>query len=152
MAKHQKNKDPERWLLHNRNGKAPSAATSAIFKAETEGRALSGGSSIVYNAGQSLGPGGRKLKTVDSGADGLFGDDEDEAAKKKKAKEYGGEGDLDEMLFEDDFADDEEKVEEDNDDEEAKELEVTYFLMLLAMFCIIDGDAGTAQTGVQERQ
>jgi transcription initiation factor TFIIF subunit alpha len=128
MAKHQKNKDPERWLLHNRNGKAPSAATSAIFKAESEGRVISGSSSLVHTAGQSLGPGGRKLKTVDSGMDGLFGeDDEDGNSKRKREKEYGGEGDLDEQVYEEDFADDEEKMDDENEDEETKELEV-YFL------------------------
>ena len=118
MAKHQKNKDPERWLLHNRNGKGPSAATAAVFKAETEGRGGASGSS------QSLGPLGRKLKTVDSGMDGLFEDEEDGESKRKRQKEYGGEGDVDEMEYEEDFADDEEKVEQDNEDEEAKELEV----------------------------
>ena len=124
MAKHQKNKDPERWLLHNR-GKAASAATAAIFKAEAEGRSLSGGSSLVHNAGQSLGPGGRKLKAVDSGADGLFGDDDEGGdTKRRREKELGEEGDLDEQVYEEDFADDEEKVEDDQDDEETKELEV----------------------------
>jgi transcription initiation factor TFIIF subunit alpha len=118
MAKHQRNKDPERWLLHNRNGRAPSAATAAVFKAEAEGRGLAGSS-------QSLGPGGRKLKTVDSGMDGLF-DDEDDDIKRRKRKEYGGEGDMDEMEYEEDFADDEEKVEDDKDDEEAKKLEVEF--------------------------
>src|ERR1700722_4942296 len=129
MAMYQKNKDPERWLLHNRNGRAPSAATSAIFKAETEGRALSGSSSFVYNASQSLGPGGRKLKTVDSGMDGLFDDDDDESTKRRRAKEYGGEGDLDEIVYESEFADDDEKVDDDNDDEEAKEREVIRYLL-----------------------
>jgi transcription initiation factor TFIIF subunit alpha len=125
MAQHQKNRDPERWLLHNRNGKAPSAATSAIFKADAEGRALSGGSSLVHSAGQSLGPGGRKLKVVDNGMDGLFDDDDDEGFKRRKAKEYGGEGDFDEIVYENEFADDEENIEDEND-EEAKELEVMW--------------------------
>ncbi|KAG1890948.1 hypothetical protein F4604DRAFT_1898625 [Suillus subluteus] len=38
MAKIQKNKDPERWLLHRRNGQGPSSATSEMFKAEAENR------------------------------------------------------------------------------------------------------------------
>ncbi len=50
--------------------------------------------------------GGRKLKAVDSGMN-LFGeDDEDEGAKRRKQREYGGEGDLDENVYEEDFADD----------------------------------------------
>ena len=56
--------------------------------------------------------------------DGLFEEDEDSKMKRKKQKEYGGEGDMDEMEYEEDFADDEEKVDEDNEDEVAKELEV----------------------------
>jgi transcription initiation factor TFIIF subunit alpha len=120
MAKHQKNKDPERWLLHNRNGRGPSAATAAVFRAESEGRGLPGA-----DAPQSLGPGGRKLKTVDSGMDGLFDEEEDKPTRRKKR--HAGEGDMDEMEYEEDFADDEEKVDDDNDDEEAKELEVRNF-------------------------
>ena len=119
MARHQKNRDPERWLLHNRQGRGPSAATAAVFRAQSEGRSVTGS-----EGPQSLGPGGRKLKTVDSGMDGLFEEDEDSKMKRKKQKEYGGEGDMDEMEYEEDFADDEEKVDEDNEDEVAKELEV----------------------------
>ncbi|KAK7470644.1 transcription factor IIF subunit tfg1 [Stygiomarasmius scandens] len=120
---YQKNqkRDPSTWL-HQRNGKAPSAATAAMFKAEAEGRTVDLGSgSLVHSSSQSYGPGGRKLKAVDSGADGLFGDEEEDS--KQKAKEYGGEGDFDEIVFEEEFADDEEQMEVDNDDEEAKELE-----------------------------
>ncbi|EGO01890.1 hypothetical protein SERLA73DRAFT_177477 [Serpula lacrymans var. lacrymans S7.3] len=124
MAKIQKNKDPERWLLHNRNGKAASSATSAIFKAQAEGRVISSGNSLVHTAGQSLGPGNRKLKTVDREVDGLFGDDDDEGGDRRRKRENDGEGDLDENEFEEEFADDEEAVNPaDNDDEEAKELE-----------------------------
>ncbi|KII95213.1 hypothetical protein PLICRDRAFT_97799 [Plicaturopsis crispa FD-325 SS-3] len=125
MAKFQKNKDPERWLLHHRNGVAPSASTTAMFKAETEGAPAPSGSSLAHtSSGPSLGPGGRRLRTVDDGMSGLFGDDdEDGDAKKRRAKEYGGEGDLDEQEYEEDFADDDEQAEPDNDDEEAKELE-----------------------------
>lgn len=115
--------DPQQWL-YQRNGTGPSSATAAMFKAEAEGRALSGSSSLVHSAGESLGPGGRRLKTVDSGRD-LFGEDDDDGdAKRRRDKEYGGEGDLDEAEYEEDFADDDEKMDVDNDDEETKELEV----------------------------
>jgi len=108
-----------------------------MFKAEAEGgQAIVGGSgSLVHQTQQSLGPGGRKLKTVDSGADNLFGDDDenDGGAAKRRAKEYGGEGDMDEVVYEEDFADDEEKMEvEDSNDQEAKELEV---LILVPSLC-----------------
>ncbi|KAJ3722947.1 hypothetical protein C8R42DRAFT_720109 [Lentinula raphanica] len=118
-------RDPSTWL-HQRNGKAPSAATAAMFKAEAEGQSIVGDSSLVHQAQQSLGPGGRRLRTVDSGADNLFGDEdeEDSGAAKRRAKEFGGEGDMDEMVYEEDFADDEEKMDaEDTNDQETKELE-----------------------------
>ncbi|KAE9410579.1 Rap30/74 interaction domain-containing protein [Gymnopus androsaceus JB14] len=118
------NRDPSTWL-HQRNGKGPSAATAAMFKAETEGQVVTGAGSLVYASQQSLGPGGRRLKAVDSGADNLFGDDEDDPdAAKRRAREFGGEGDMDEAVYEEDFADDEEKMEvEDTNDQETKELE-----------------------------
>ncbi|KAJ7179166.1 transcription initiation factor [Mycena filopes] len=104
-------RDPQQWLL-NRNGKGPSDETAAI-------------SSLVHSAGQSLGPNGRKLKTVDSGMSNLFGegDDEDGGAQRRREKEYGGEGDMDEIVFEEDFADDDEKVELEAEDEETKDIE-----------------------------
>jgi len=115
--------------LASRKGKGPSSATAAMFKAEAEGRPLSGESSLVHSSGQSLGPGGRKLKTVDSGMDHLFEDDEDggDGAKRRRNKELGEEGNLDEQVYEEDFADDEEHLEVDDNDEEAKELEVGFF-------------------------
>ena len=121
-------RDPQAWLA-SRKGKGPSSATAAIFKAEAEGRPLTGGSSLVHNSGQSLGPGGRKLKTVDSGMDHLFEDDEDggDGARRRRDRELGEEGDLDEQVYERDFADDEEHMEVDDNDEEAKELEVRLF-------------------------
>ncbi|KAJ4478082.1 transcription initiation factor [Lentinula aciculospora] len=117
-------RDPSTWL-HQRNGKGPSAATAAMFKAEAEGQSLGGSSSLVHQTQQSLGPGGRRLKAVDSGADDLFGeDDEDNGNAKRRAKEFGGEGDMDEMVYEEDFADDEEKMDvEETNDQETKELE-----------------------------
>lgn len=98
-----------------------------MFKAEAEGRSLSGSSTLVHSSGESLAPGGRKLKTVDSGMSSLFDDDEDGDSKRRREKEYGGDGDLDEQVYEEDFADDEEHMEVDENDEEAKETEVGYF-------------------------
>lgn len=126
MDQQKKNRDPEFWLMRRRNGQAPSAATTAIFKAESEGRVLTGGSnSLVHTSGQSLGPGGRRLRAVNKDSNDLFGDDEDGEGRRKK-KEDDGEGDMDEMLFEEEFADDDEMEAVDEDDEDAKELEVTY--------------------------
>ncbi|KAG6814181.1 hypothetical protein H0H92_000858 [Tricholoma furcatifolium] len=116
----QKRGDTGAWIA-SRNGKGVSAATAAMFKAEAEGRTIGGG--LVHSSGQSLGPGGRKLKTVDSGMNGLFDDDDDPDVKKRREKEFGGEGDMDEQVYEEDFADDEEQMAADADDEEAKELE-----------------------------
>jgi len=113
-------RDPQAWLASRNGGKGPSAATAAMFKAEAEGRVSN---PVVASDGQSLGPGGRKLKTVDSGMNGLF-DDEDDGAQRRREKEFGEEGDLDEQVYEEDFADDEEKMDLDEHDEEAKELEV----------------------------
>ncbi|KAJ7283649.1 transcription initiation factor [Mycena rebaudengoi] len=120
-------RDPQAWL-HNRTGRGPSADTAAMFKAESEGRALSGSSSLVHTSGQSLAPGGKKLKAVDSGMNNLFGgDDEDDGgdSKRKREKEYGGEGDLDEMVYEADFADDEEKIDMEDNDEETRDMEMS---------------------------
>ncbi|KAG6887691.1 hypothetical protein C0995_013433 [Termitomyces sp. Mi166 len=115
----QRQKRGEAWIASRKN---ISAQTAAMFKAEAEGRTIDGG--LVYSSGQSLGPGGRKLKTVDSGLNGLFDDDDDDGdTKRRREKEMGGEGDLDEQVYEEDFADDEEQMEVDRDDEEAKELE-----------------------------
>lgn len=98
-----------------------------MFKAEAEGRTVVGESSLVHTSGQSLGPGGRKLRTVDSGPGGLFDEDEDSESKRRREKEYGAEGDLDEQVYEEDFADDEEHADvEENKDEEAKEIEVGF--------------------------
>ncbi|KAF5389049.1 hypothetical protein D9757_004890 [Collybiopsis confluens] len=117
-------RDPSSWL-HQRNGKGPSAATAAMFKAEADGNAVGSGGSLVYQTQQSLGPGGRRLRAVDSGADNLFGeDDEESGATKRRVREFGGEGDMDEVAYEEDFADDEEKMDvDDSADQEAKELE-----------------------------
>ncbi|KAF8914601.1 hypothetical protein CPB85DRAFT_1218805 [Mucidula mucida] len=118
--KHQK-RDPTVWL-HQRTGRGPSEQTAAMFKAEAEGTSVDFGNSLVHTSGESLGPGGRRLKTVDNGMNNLFGDDED-GDRQRKEKEYGGEGDMEEQVYEEEFADDDEKMQVDNDDEEAKELE-----------------------------
>lgn len=105
-----------------------------MFKADAEGRGMSGSSSLVHSSGQSLGPGGRKLKTVDSGMDHLFDDDDDEGdgdAGRRRKRELGEEGGLDEQVYEEDFADDDERMEVDDNDEEAKELEVSSSLYTL---------------------
>ncbi|KAJ7904517.1 transcription initiation factor [Mycena olivaceomarginata] len=116
-------RDPGQWLF-SRNGKGPSDETAAMFKAESEGRALSGTSSLVHSAGHSLGPNGRKLKTVDSGMNALFGDDdEDGGAKRRREKEYGEDGDMDEVTYEEDFADDDEKIDLEAEDQETKDME-----------------------------
>ncbi|KAF8655264.1 hypothetical protein AX16_003165 [Volvariella volvacea WC 439] len=114
-------RDPAQWLAARNGGRGPSAATAAMFKAEAEGRTVALDGSLVHTAGQSLGPGGRRLRAVDSGAD-RFGDDEEGGPGSRK-RETGEDGDLDELLYEEEFADDDDKMEPDPDDEEAKELE-----------------------------
>ncbi|KAG2754786.1 hypothetical protein P692DRAFT_20950278 [Suillus brevipes Sb2] len=123
MAKIQKNKDPERWLLHRRKGQGPSSATSEMFKAEAENRVVPGSSSLVYSSGQSRAMGGRALRTTNRGAHGGGDDDDDEGGPRRKKEENDMEGDLDEQLFDDEFADDDEAGPADMDEEEAKELE-----------------------------
>jgi transcription initiation factor TFIIF subunit alpha len=73
----------------------------------------------------SLGPGGRRLKAVDSGQKTKFErDDEFGSSTKARDKELGRDGDPDEMEYESDFADDDEGGAMDAmDEEEAKELE-----------------------------
>jgi len=117
MAMRQRNKDPERWLLQKRNGQAPSAATSALLKAEPLEVSIGG------NFGQSLGPGGRRLRTVVNGDGGLFGDDEEDGQSRRR--NLGQDADYDEVPYHEDFADDEEKVvpEDHQEDELEKEME-----------------------------
>jgi transcription initiation factor TFIIF subunit alpha len=88
---------------------------------------------LVYDVGgQSLGPGGRRLRTVNNGTNELFDDDDDPNSRRRRARDFGEDGDMDEQPYEEDFADDDEKYEEDNnDDEEAKELEVCIHLDFL---------------------
>ncbi|KAJ3563280.1 hypothetical protein NP233_g9042 [Leucocoprinus birnbaumii] len=117
-------RDPQAWLASRNGGRGVSSATAAMFKAEAEGRTITIGNSLVHDSGQSLGPGGRRLRTVDSGTDGLFGDDEEDGdSKRRRVREMGGEGDMDEQVYEEDFADDDEHAAPDDNDEEAKEAE-----------------------------
>lgn len=156
MTQIQKNKDPERWLLRNRNGQAASDSTSAMFKSERAGSiGPTATGSLVHTVGQSLGPGGRRLKTVDAGQGGLFGDDDDDEGvdrKRKRERELGAEGDLEELDFEETFADDEEKVEADGgDDEEMKEMEVCVLLCIsISTLLILLFFPGTPQECIQE--
>jgi len=115
----QKNKDPERWLLQKRNGQGPSSATTALLKAEP----LDG--SIGGNFGQSLGPGGRQLRTVVNGDGGLFGDEDEDGSS--RGRNLGQDADFDEVPYHEDFADDEEKLVPDDhqEDEIEKEMEVS---------------------------
>lgn len=137
MSKVQKRKDKTLWTLRQ---KTEQAAAS--------------GSSLVHSASQSRGPGGRKLRTVDSGTADLFGDDEEEGVdrKRKIKRELGAEGDLDELDFEEGFADDEEKMEaDDKEDDEAKELEVCNDEYVLRCdLTHVNDITGTAQEGVQD--
>ncbi|KAI6119345.1 hypothetical protein EDD16DRAFT_1692660 [Pisolithus croceorrhizus] len=119
MARIQKNKDPERWLLHRRQGQGPSSATAAMFKADPD--AVVGGAPLVYNAAQSRGPGGRSLMSVNRGSRGL--DEDEDGDGRRVKKEDDAEGHMDEQLFDDDVADDDEHEAQDMDEEEAKELE-----------------------------
>ena len=121
LARTAKNRDPQRWLMRKKAGntKGPSEATLATLKAEAEGGRDYSGPSLAHD--------GSTLKTVDTGGGDLFGDEDDEEEeilKKRRAKELGGEGDIDEVEYEDDFADDEEKMEVDGSDEETKAIEV----------------------------
>jgi transcription initiation factor TFIIF subunit alpha len=119
MAMRQKNKDPERWLLQKRNGQGPSSATTALLKAEPLEGSISG------NFGQSLGLGGRRLRTVVNGDGGLFGDEDEDGRSRRH--DLGQDADYDEVPYHEDFADDEEKLVPDDlqEDEIEKEMEVS---------------------------
>ncbi|KAI0068757.1 hypothetical protein BV25DRAFT_1817668 [Artomyces pyxidatus] len=99
MAMRQRNKDPERWLLRKRNGQGPSAATSAILKSEPDAE---------HATGQSLGPGGRRLRTVASDSRGLFGDDDDEDGGRSRKRGSGADAEYDEVPSDEEPQDDDE--------------------------------------------
>jgi transcription initiation factor TFIIF subunit alpha len=74
---------------------------------------------------QSLGPGGRRLRTVvNGGTSGLFGDDDEDGRSRRH--DLGQDADYDEVPYHEDFADDEEKIvpEDHQEDEFEKEMEV----------------------------
>ncbi|KIY49200.1 Rap30/74 interaction domain-containing protein [Fistulina hepatica ATCC 64428] len=103
-------------------GKDPSAETTKAFTAAAEGKALIGGKAMREQRSQmSEIFGGRRLKHI-ARLPGQI-DEDDEGVRKRIAKEYGQEGDFDEMAWEEEFADDDEKVIQDGEDEEAKEAE-----------------------------
>ena len=142
MARINQNKDPIRWLLKH-NGQGPSAATAATIKGEPDDG---------MTVGQSLGPGGRQLRTVDKGSDALFGDDDDEGGARKR-KDNGAEGSYDEMLFAEDFQDDEEKMNvEEEEDDLTKELEVRHFFLIRCSIAISPWSSGTPPAGVYQCQ
>ena len=130
MAAYQKHRNPEQWLASRAGRGTPGSQdpnSPAVKVEENANPHIIQTASLVYESGQSAGPGGRKLRAVNKGS--LFGDDDDDEdtkhASRRRERELGGEGDADELDFEEDFADDDEKYPEDNqDDEDAKELEV----------------------------
>lgn len=128
MAARQKNRNPGHWLA-TRTGRGTGGSqdpnSPAVKVEENANPHIIQTTSLVYEYGQSTGPGGRELRAVNKGS--IFGDDDDDESKyanRRRERELGGEGDADELDFEEDFADDDEKYPEDNQDEEAKELEV----------------------------
>ena len=102
----------------------------------------------MHSSGQSLGPGGRRLKAVDSGANLFDEEDEEGNGKKRRERGLGEEGDLDEQVYEEDFADDEEKIEMDDNDEEAKELEVCILFTTLTIFSNSSSSLGAAEKAI----
>ena len=138
MVAYQKHRNPEQWLAARTGRKTPGSqdANSPAVKVEENANPyIIVPRSLVHESGQSAGPGGRRLRAVTKGP--LFGDEDDDYggggededskfANRRREKELGGEGDADELDFEEDFADDDEKYPEDNQDEEAKELEVCF--------------------------
>lgn len=90
---------------------------------------------------------------------GLFGDDDDDdeegGGRRKRAKrEYGAEGDLDELDFEETFADDEEKPDVEAEDEEEKEMEVRLEVpqSMICFSSLAYDHSGTAEARIQIRQ
>jgi transcription initiation factor TFIIF subunit alpha len=154
MAAYQKNRNPDQWLASRGGRKTQDPNAPAVKVEENANPHIMQTASLVYEFGQSAGPGGRQLRTVNKGS--LFGDDDDDEeskfANRRREKELGGEGDADEVDFEEDFADDDEKYPEDNqDDEEAKELEVR-FLDRSDRVCLTGKNTGTDKEGVPQSE
>jgi transcription initiation factor TFIIF subunit alpha len=128
MAAYEKHRNPVHWLSARGGRKTEDANSPSVKVEENANPHILPTTSLVYEFGQSAGPGGRQLRAVNKGS--LFGDDDDDEeskfANRRRERELGGEGDADELDFEEDFADDDDKYPEDNQDEEAKELEVCF--------------------------
>jgi len=120
----QKNKDPERWLLQKRSGQGPSSATTALLKAES----LDG--SIGGNFSQSLGPGGRRLRTVVNEDGGLFGDGDEDEDGPSRRRNLGQDADYDEVPYHENFADDDDELVPDDHEEDESEKEIKVSTML----------------------
>ena len=153
MAEYQKHRNPEQWLASRAGRKgagSPDPNSPTVKVEENVNPHIIPTASLVREFGQSAGPGGRQLRTVIKGS--LFGDDDDDeesgGASRRRERELGGEGDADELDFEEDFADDDEKYPEDNQDEEAKELEVRSIYGDYSGSLTDDGDAGEDKEGV----
>lgn len=153
MAKMEKNRELDRWSMRSRSNAANGISAPIAGGATT-------GASLVYDiGGRSLGPGGRRLKTVDSGMRGLFEEDDEEGVdnRRRRERDRGGEGDFDEVEYEEEFADDEEKMDvEDTRDEEAKEIEVRSILSLLSfnkstLFFLLYRNVSSANIALQIR-
>ena len=148
MAAYQKHRNPELWLASRTGRGTPGSQdpnAPAVKVEENANPHIIQTASLVYESGQSAGPGGRQLRAVNKGS--LFGDDDDDDdgskyANRRRERELGGEGDADELDFEEDFADDDDKYPEDNQDDEAKELEVR------SLNC---GGSGLLMARIQER-
>ena len=157
MAAYEKHRNPVQWLNARGGRKAEGSQdpnTPAVKVEENANPHILPTTSLVYEFGQSAGPGGRQLRAVNKGS--LFGDDDDDdeskSANRRRERELGGEGDADELDFEEDFADDDEKYPEDNqDDEEAKELEVGFFGRRNSRF-LADRNTGADKEGVSQSQ
>lgn len=145
MKQQEKSKDPNRWFMHRNATKA---------KGEADGPTIASGGALDYR-GQSMGPGGRRLKQVDNGMGGLFGDDDDEdgPSMRRRQREMGEDGDLDEQVYDEEFADDDEKMEDNNnDEEEVKELEVRLACCFRTALVDAQGHAGAFETRIHSRK
>lgn len=142
MAARNKNKDPSLWLKQKRGGQAPSAATAAMFKAESDGS---------NDLSQNFAPNGRRLRTVRR-EDELFGDDDDEGGARRRRAD-GADADFEEIPYHEEFADDEEKMGvEEEEDEVEKEMEVNRHPSQRYDIKSILHPLGTASTGIHERK
>ncbi|KAN0131471.1 hypothetical protein V8E53_010848 [Lactarius tabidus] len=140
MAMRQRNKDPERWLLQKRGGQGPSAATSAMLKGESPEGSV---------RGESLGPGGRRLRAVVNSSAGLFGDEDEDGQSRRR--DLGQDADFDEVPYHEDFADDEEKVLPEDHQEDELEKEMEERLQREYMTANKQRDAGVDESGDEDQ-